>query len=33
VVIGQDGAVVQIVAGGDAVDPNGAIALCPLKKK
>jgi peroxiredoxin Q/BCP len=33
VVIGQDGAVVQIVAGGDAVDPNGAIALCPLRKK
>jgi peroxiredoxin Q/BCP len=33
VVIGQDGLVVQVVEGGDAVDPNGAIALCPLKKK
>ena len=33
VVIDQDGTVVQIVAGSDAVDPNGAIALCPLKKK
>jgi peroxiredoxin Q/BCP len=33
VVIGQDGLVVEVVAGGDAVDPNGAIALCPLKKK
>jgi peroxiredoxin Q/BCP len=32
VVIGQDGRVVKIVEGGDAVDPNGAIALCPLKK-
>jgi peroxiredoxin Q/BCP len=32
VVIGQDGLVVKIVEGGDAVDPNGAIALCPLKK-
>ena len=33
VVIGQDGTVVKIVAGSEAVDPNGAIALCPLKKK
>jgi hypothetical protein len=33
VVIGQDGKVVQIVEGSDAVDPNGAIALCPLKRK
>jgi peroxiredoxin Q/BCP len=33
VVIDQDGTVVKIVEGGDAVDPNGAIALCPLRKK
>jgi peroxiredoxin Q/BCP len=33
VVIGQDGRVVKIVEGSDAIDPNGAIALCPLKKK
>ena len=33
VVIEQDGKMVQIVDGSDAVDPNGAIALCPLKKK
>ncbi len=32
VVIDQDGKVVQIVEGGDAVDPNGAIALCPLRR-
>jgi peroxiredoxin Q/BCP len=32
VVIDQDGTVVQIVEGGDAVDPNGAIALCPLRR-
>ncbi len=32
VVIGQDGLVVKVVEGGDAVDPNGAIALCPLKR-
>jgi peroxiredoxin Q/BCP len=32
VVIGQDGVVVQVVEGSDAVDPNGAIALCPLRK-
>jgi len=32
-VIGQDGKIAQIVEGGDAVDPNGAIAACPLKKK
>jgi thioredoxin-dependent peroxiredoxin len=33
VVIGQDGRVVQVIEGSDAIDPNGAIALCPLKKK
>ena len=33
VVIGQDGVVVKVVEGSDAIDPNGAIALCPLKKK
>jgi thioredoxin-dependent peroxiredoxin len=32
VVIGQDGVVIKVVEGNDAVDPNGAIALCPLKK-
>ncbi len=32
VVIGQDGKIVKVVEGSDAVDPNGAIALCPLKK-
>lgn len=32
-VIGQDGKVAQVVEGSDAVDPNSAIAACPLKKK
>jgi len=32
-VIGQDGKITQIVEGGDAVDPNAAIAACPLRKK
>lgn len=32
-VIGQDGRISQIVEGGDAVDPNSAIAACPLRKK
>jgi thioredoxin-dependent peroxiredoxin len=32
-VIGQDGLVKEIVAGGDAVDPTSAIAACPLRKK
>jgi peroxiredoxin Q/BCP len=32
-VIGQDGKVAQVVEGGDAVDPNSAIAACPLRKK
>ncbi len=32
-VIGQDGKIATIVEGGDAVDPNAAIAACPLRKK
>jgi len=32
-VIGQDGKITQIIEGGDAVDPNAAIASCPLKRK
>jgi peroxiredoxin Q/BCP len=32
IVIGQDGKVDAVVEGGDAVDPNGAIASCPLRK-
>jgi peroxiredoxin Q/BCP len=32
-VIAQDGTISQIVEGGDAVDPNAAIAACPLRKK
>jgi peroxiredoxin Q/BCP len=32
-VIGQDGKIAQIVEGGDAVDPNAAIAACPLRRK
>jgi peroxiredoxin Q/BCP len=32
-VIGQDGKITQIIEGGDAVDPNAAIASCPLRKK
>jgi peroxiredoxin Q/BCP len=32
-VIGQDGKITQIVEGSDAVDPNAAIAACPLRKK
>jgi peroxiredoxin Q/BCP len=31
-VVGQDGIVKEIVAGGDAVDPGSAIAACPLRK-
>ncbi|HVO20890.1 MAG TPA: peroxiredoxin [Anaeromyxobacter sp.] len=33
VVIGEDGKVVAIVEGGDAVDPTSAIASCPLHKR
>jgi peroxiredoxin Q/BCP len=32
-VVGQDGKITEIVEGGDAVDPNAAIAACPLRKK
>jgi len=32
-VIGQDGKIARIVEGGDAIDPNAAIAACPLRKK
>jgi peroxiredoxin Q/BCP len=32
-VIGQDGIVKEIVSGGDAIDPTGAIAACPLHKQ
>lgn len=32
-VIGQDGKITEIVEGSDAVDPNSAIAACPLRKK
>jgi len=32
VVIGEDGKVVAIVEGGDAVDPTSAIASCPFHK-
>ena len=32
-VIGQDGKVVQIITGGDAIDPNSAVSACPIGKK
>jgi peroxiredoxin Q/BCP len=32
-VIGQDGKIVQIVTGGDAIDPNSAVSACPIGKK
>ena len=32
-VIGQDGKITRIVEGGDAVDPNEAIAACPLRRR
>lgn len=32
-VIGQDGKITEIVEGGDAIDPNAAIAACPLRRK
>jgi thioredoxin-dependent peroxiredoxin len=32
-VIGQDGKIAQIIEGGDAIDPNAAIAKCPLRRK
>jgi peroxiredoxin Q/BCP len=31
-VIHQDGTVKEVVTGGDAIDPGGAIASCPLRK-
>jgi peroxiredoxin Q/BCP len=31
-VIGQDGKITAIIEGNDAVDPNSAIAQCPLRK-
>jgi peroxiredoxin Q/BCP len=32
-VVGEDGTIAQIVEGSDAIDPNSAIASCPLRKK
>ncbi len=32
-VIGQDGKIAKIVEGSDAIDPNAAIASCPLRRK
>lgn len=32
-VIGADGIIKEIVAGSAAIDPNSAIAACPLHKK
>ena len=32
-VVGADGVVKEIVTGGDAIDPNSAIAACPMHKK
>ena len=32
-VVGQDGIVKEIVTGGDAIKPEGAIAACPLPRK
>ncbi len=31
-VVAQDGTVKEVVAGGDAIDPGGAIAACPVHK-
>ena len=31
-VIGQDGKVLHVQSGSDAIDPAGAIKSCPLKK-
>lgn len=30
-VIGQDGVIKEIVSGGDAINPAGAVAACPLR--
>ena len=32
-VIDQDGTVKNVVTGGDAIDPGGAITSCPLHRK
>ena len=32
-VVGQDGKIARIVEGSDAIDPNAAIAACPLRRK
>jgi thioredoxin-dependent peroxiredoxin len=32
-VLDKDGTVKEIVTGKDAIDPGGAIAMCPLHKK
>jgi peroxiredoxin Q/BCP len=32
-VIAQDGTISKIVEGSDAIDPNAAIAACPMRKK
>lgn len=32
-VVGQDGLVKEIVTGNDAIDPQGAIAACPVPKR
>jgi len=32
-VVAQDGTIAKIVEGSDAIDPNSAIANCPLRKK
>ena len=31
-VIGQDGKVLQVQTGADAIDPGGAIKACPLRR-
>ncbi len=30
-VVGQDGRITEIITGGDAIDPGGAIAACPSR--
>ena len=31
-VIGEDRKIMKVESGGDAINPNGAIAACPLRK-
>ena len=31
-VVGQDGKILKVESGSDAIDPNAAIVSCPLKK-